>query len=115
LDDYHSDGEVDKIAKRNESVPGGGNLAPEVLKMLQQMAPAASNAEEEPDEIKVEGHCSTNADILCLANAFPAESIRRRVVEATVPAYISLDSVRRTNKTHRAGLTKTALCKSTSR
>jgi hypothetical protein len=38
-----------------KDVVGGGNLAPEVLKMLQQMAPSApiEKAEDEPDEIKV--------------------------------------------------------------
>lgn len=52
-DEYNSDDEVEKVVETD--IVGGGNLAPEVLKMLQQMAPAApiEKTEDEPDEIKV--------------------------------------------------------------
>jgi hypothetical protein len=54
LDDYHSEDEAAKVPDRRDVV-GGGNMAPEVLKMLQQMQTSArpEKEEDEPDEIKV--------------------------------------------------------------
>lgn len=54
LGEYHSDDETEKPVDTRDAI-GGGNLAPEVLKMLQQMAPSTiePNEENEPDEIKV--------------------------------------------------------------
>jgi hypothetical protein len=54
LGEYHSDDEVEKPVDSRDII-GGGNLAPEVLKMLQQMAPSNTqpSEENEPDEIKV--------------------------------------------------------------
>jgi hypothetical protein len=55
LPEYHSDDETEKTFNSNVAI-GGGNLAPEVLKMLQQITPPTEVAkveEEEPDEIKV--------------------------------------------------------------
>jgi hypothetical protein len=54
LPDYDSDDEIEKNTDQKDIV-GGGNLAPEVLKMLQQMTPVtpAGKEEDEPDEIKV--------------------------------------------------------------
>jgi hypothetical protein len=54
LDEYHSEDEVEKVGER-ENVVGGGNMSPEVLKMLQQMTPSSTTdkEEDEPDEIKV--------------------------------------------------------------
>lgn len=57
LDEYHSDDENEKISGLEKAV-GGGNMTPEVLKMLQQMAPPARTEQDddEPDEIKVPLH-----------------------------------------------------------
>ena len=57
LDEYHSDDESEKTSG-SKDVVGGGNMTPEVLKMLQQMAPTASAEQDndEPDEIKVPLH-----------------------------------------------------------
>jgi chromosome transmission fidelity protein 1 len=54
LDEYHSDEEGEKDGSARPAA-GESNLSPEVLKMLQQMAPqaAAEKEEDEPDEIKV--------------------------------------------------------------
>ena len=55
MGEYHSDDEVE-IPIDSKDLIGGGNVAPEVLKMLQQqMAPSTAqpNADDEPDEIKV--------------------------------------------------------------
>ena len=55
MGEYNSDDEVEKPMD-SKDVIGGGNVAPEVLKMLQQqMAPSTAqpNADDEPDEIKV--------------------------------------------------------------
>jgi hypothetical protein len=53
VDEYHSEDEVEKV--ESKIVTGGGNLAPEVLKMLQQMTPSTpiEQDKDEPDEIKV--------------------------------------------------------------
>jgi hypothetical protein len=52
LGEYHSDDEIE--TSDNKTLIGGGNVSPEVLKMLHQMAPASqASKEEEPDEIKV--------------------------------------------------------------
>ena len=57
LDEYHSDDENEKVSGP-KNVVGGGNMTPEVLKMLQQMAPTArvERDDDEPDEIKVLSH-----------------------------------------------------------
>lgn len=57
LDEYHSDDENEKMSDPKNLV-GGGNMTPEVMKMLQQMAPAAraERDDDEPDEIKVPFH-----------------------------------------------------------
>lgn len=54
MDEYHSEDEGAKSIASNE-ILGGGNISPEVLKMLQHMAPIerANKEEDEPDEIKV--------------------------------------------------------------
>jgi len=54
LNEYHSDDEGDKD-RPSEPPAGSSNISPEVLQMLQQMAPQPSleKEEEEPDEIKV--------------------------------------------------------------
>lgn len=92
LGEYHSDDETEKPVDTKDSI-GGGNLAPEVLKMLQQMAPSTiePNEENEPDEIKVllPHHTSSlTLDLLCLPNAFPINSIRRRTHSSTFPTYL---------------------------
>jgi chromosome transmission fidelity protein 1 len=55
LDEYHSEEEGEKDGISKLAAGGSSNLSPEVLKMLQQMAPKASieKEEDEPDEIKV--------------------------------------------------------------
>ena len=55
MGEYNSDNEIEKPVD-SKNIVGGGNLAPEVLKMLQQqMAPSTAqvNDYDEPDEIKV--------------------------------------------------------------
>jgi len=54
LDEYHSEDEAEKNA-HGKDVIRGGNMSPEVLKMLQQMAPTArpEKDDDELDEIKV--------------------------------------------------------------
>jgi hypothetical protein len=58
LPDYDSDDEIEKNGDQKDIV-GGGNLAPEVLKMLQQMTPVTPTGKEEDelDEIKVLSLC----------------------------------------------------------
>ena len=53
MDDYYSEDEEEKTIDRKDVV-GGGNMSPEVLKMLQQLMPTVrtENEEDEPDEIK---------------------------------------------------------------
>ena len=80
LDEYHSDKENNDTRSRNADAIGT-NLSPEVLKMIEQMAPIApAEKEDEPNEIKVliPGNRRGNEDILCFKNTFTAISIRRR-------------------------------------
>ena len=61
LDEYDSDNEGDKTSDPRPAM-GGGNISPEVLKLLQGLAPAVSvpKEEDEPDEIKVHLHLGTS-------------------------------------------------------
>ena len=54
LDEYLSDDQNPQVSAHKGTL-GGTNLSPEVLKMLQQMAPLTpvEKEEDEPDEIKV--------------------------------------------------------------
>lgn len=56
LDEYDSHNEAKKDGPGpSKSAIGGSNISPEVLKMIQQMAPhpSAEKEEDEPDDIKV--------------------------------------------------------------
>ncbi len=67
-------------------------MAPEVLKMLQQMAPTARTAsdDDEPDEIKVPPYkVELKLDILCITDAFSVNSIRWRTEPSFIPSDIS--------------------------
>lgn len=61
LDEYHSEDEAENVTDR-KNVVGGGNLSPEVLKMLQHMQPArpVEKEDDESDEIKVRIRRLTN-------------------------------------------------------
>jgi hypothetical protein len=79
LDDYNSDDEIEKNVDQ-KMVLGGGNLAPEVLKMLQQMTPTTTvgKEEDEPDEIKVfvSLDVGLRVDILCFPDTFSTDAVR---------------------------------------
>ena len=91
-------------------------MTPEVLKMLQQMAPTARTESDgdEPDEIKVPPHkAELKLDILCIANAFSVNTIRWRTESPFIPSDISsateFRQFKRTGKTHSPSITKTTL------
>ena len=68
---------------------GGTNISPEVLKMLQQMAPVAPiEKEDELDEIKVPRNHDRRltTDLLCFTHSFTTISIRRRTRSSSVPS-----------------------------
>src|SRR5271170_3077931 len=93
LSEYHSDDENESVGARKDTV-GGTNISPEVLKMLQQMAPVApvEKEEAEPDEIKVSHTVDRTLiiDILCVANSFSAIPICRRTRSSPIPSHLSI-------------------------
>ena len=116
LDEYHSDEESENVAARKDTV-GRTNISPEVLKMLQQMTPAApvEKEEDEPDEIKVSHPLDRRfiIDILRIANSFSAIPIRRRTRSSRIPSNLpiatTINQPLRTRKTHPSRLTKATL------
>lgn len=91
LDEYDSDNEGEKTGDRAPAM-GGGNISPEVLKLLQGMAPAASvpKEEDEPDEIKVHLRLGESdfIDLLRLSNSFSTHAIHWRTIPSKLPSYI---------------------------
>ena len=91
-------------------------MAPEVLKMLQQMAPTARTAsdDDEPDEIKVPPYkVELKLDILCITNTFSINSIRWRIRSSSVPSHVSfsrkLAQSTRISQTYPSSIPKTTL------
>jgi len=93
LSEYNSEEESEKPSDKKSAV-GGGNLDPEVLKMLQQMTPPTEVAkeEDEPDEIKVAQPPRVNRllDLLCIKDAFAVDPVCRGTGSSQVSSYISI-------------------------